>query len=74
MTNQREIVVRISLDFINHSDSTCECGNTASKLVYRSVFIAANIMLNNYTKLVNDKKKPEPSEKSKRKLTTLVGK
>ena len=74
VTNQRDLVVRISLDFINHSDNTCECGNATSKLLYRSVFIAANIMLNNYTKLVNDKKKPEKSEKSKRKLTTLVGK
>lgn len=74
VTNQRDLVVRVSLDFINHLDNTCECGITTSKLVYRSVFIAANIMLNNYTKLVNDKKKPEKSDKSKRKLATLAGK
>ena len=74
LTNQRQVLVAISIDFINRPESACECGFPMSKLVYKSVFIASNIMLNNYTKLFNEKKCVAKSEKSKRKLSMLVSK
>ena len=64
----------LSQDFINSTDRKCECGLTLAKIVYKSVFTAANVMLNNYTRTVNDKVKGVKKSTKKRKLATLTGK
>ena len=74
VTNQRELLVKLSLEFPNKSEHMCECGMPISKTVYRCVVTVANIMLNNYTKLLNDKRSTNKAAKVQRKLSTLANK
>jgi len=74
VTNQRELLVKLSLEFLNKSEHMCECGMPISKTVYRCVVTVANIMLNNYTKLLNDKRSTNKAAKVQRKLSTLTNK
>ena len=75
ISSQRQVIIATSTEFINpRSDVVCDCGMAQVELVQKCVPVTSNIMLNNYTKLVNDKISTAKSLKTQRKLSTLTGK
>jgi hypothetical protein len=55
--NGSHVIFAKSTEMINAENCTCECGVTIPQIVSKCVLTASNMMLNNYTKIVNDNDK-----------------
>ena len=64
----------LGTEFVGVTNKICECGMGSTEIVKKCVITASNIMLNNYTKIINEKKAVANTMKAKRKLSTLTGK
>lgn len=59
LKNQRDAVVTLSVQFflnsVSNIDDSCSCGVRLVKIVKKCVKVFANIFINNYTQVLNDK-------------------